>query len=110
MTTDPRDPRLTHHNDEVPGPQADAYLVLSEDERAKGFVRPLRRSYQHTRGELGTIACMGSTKMGAELAETYAREPDFYDGTYCTKCRMHKPVAEFDWLEEDGTVGPVVGS
>jgi len=33
--------------DETPIPQHDTYLVLSEAERAKGFVRPVRRSYIH---------------------------------------------------------------
>lgn len=47
-TTDPNDPRLTRGVDKDPVPQAEVYLVLSEEERAKGFVRPLRRSYVHT--------------------------------------------------------------
>ena len=44
LTTDPNDPRLKEV--ESSGQQV-AYLVLSEEERAKGFVRPLRRSYKH---------------------------------------------------------------
>ena len=47
LTDDPNDPRLTHGGDTGPTEQAKAYLILSEDERAKGFVRPVRRSYQH---------------------------------------------------------------
>lgn len=47
-TSDPRDRRLSHGADTGPVPQAEAYLVLSEDERARGFVRPVRRSYWHT--------------------------------------------------------------
>lgn len=47
LTTDPTDPRLGHGSDEAPVPQNKAYLILSEEERAKGFVRPLRRSYKH---------------------------------------------------------------
>jgi hypothetical protein len=46
-TTDPDDPRLSHGTDDGPVPQSEAYLVLSEAERAQGFVRPLRRSYRH---------------------------------------------------------------
>ena len=46
-TTDPDDPRLGHGIDTEPIPQHEVYLVLSEEERAKGFVRPLRRSYIH---------------------------------------------------------------
>ena len=47
LTTDPQDPRLGHGTGTAPGPQNAAYLVLSEEERAKGFVRPVRRSYRH---------------------------------------------------------------
>lgn len=97
LTSDPTDPRLTHGVDDGPVPQADAYLVLSEEERAKGFVRPVRTTYVHVRGE----ACGRATTMSLPLAETYAREPGFYGATYCVGCRMHCPVAEFDW--DDGT-------
>jgi hypothetical protein len=43
LTSDPNDPRLTRGADDTPVPQAEVYLVLSAAERAKGFVRPLRR-------------------------------------------------------------------
>ena len=47
-TTDDRnDPRLSHGADSAPVEQAEAYLVLSDDERARGFVRPVRTSYRH---------------------------------------------------------------
>jgi hypothetical protein len=46
-TTDPNDPRLKREMTEGPEKQNDVYLVLSEEERARGFVRPLRFSYQH---------------------------------------------------------------
>lgn len=47
LTTDATDPRLGHGVDAEPIPQHEVYLVLSPEERAKGFVRPLRRSYTH---------------------------------------------------------------
>lgn len=47
LVTDPTDPRLGHGVDAEPIPQHSAYLVLSDEERAKGFVRPVRRSYIH---------------------------------------------------------------
>jgi hypothetical protein len=47
LTDDPKDPRLTRGVDTAPVSQAPVYLVLSEAERAKGFVRPLRQSYRH---------------------------------------------------------------
>src|ERR1700680_2403026 len=54
------------------GQQRD-YVGLSDEERAKGFVRPVRRSYMHQK-------CGGVTTMGQTLAETYARDPSFYSG------------------------------
>jgi len=99
LTTDPKDPRLTHGSDTEPVEQAEVYLVLSEEERQKGFVRPVRYSYTHS-------TCGSSTLMGMELAETYARNPRFYGSTYCVACRMHRPVGEFTWDKD----GEVVGS
>ena len=63
------------------------YLVLSDEELAKGFVRPVRKSYIH-------LKCGGLTTMGTAIAETYARNPYFYGGTYCIKCSAHSPVGE----------------
>ena len=92
-TTDPNDPRLGHGVDSEPVKQHDVYLVLSQEERQKGFIRPVRKSYIHT-------ACGGLTTMGDALAETYARNPKFYGSTYCCYCQKHLPVDEFVW---DGT-------
>src|SRR5258708_5292592 len=47
LTTDPNDPRLGHGSDREPRPQQEVYYVLPEEERAKGFVRPVRYSYKH---------------------------------------------------------------
>jgi hypothetical protein len=103
LTTDPEDPRLTHGNDSEPAPQATAYLVLSADERAKGFIRPVRRSYVHTGG------CGGLTTMSRAIAETYARNPHFYGSTYCVGCGMHRPVgADGEFIWDDGS-GQKVG-
>jgi len=126
------------------------YVVLTEEERAKGFVRPVRRSYRHvgTRPKyptrpltpeenkryapFGYVAfepypeselpvtgkyweerelnsgCGGSTMMSLALAETYARLPSFYSGTYCATCGAHFPVGEngeFVWEGTDIRVG-----
>ncbi len=149
LTTDPNDPRLAKYRskpgpDEAPTPQQDVYLVLSEEERAKGFVEPLRRAYRHV-GDPGPVfplrdltddeqhhrdygyvkfetypeseaprtgrfwtqeqldsgrGCGAETTMGAALCETYARNPRFYSGTYCVGCKMHRPLAEFVWVED----------
>lgn len=96
LTTDRSDPRL---HQVKPDGQNEAYLVLSEEERAKGFVRPVRRSYVHQKAGCGTM-----TTMGLALAETYARDPKFYSHTFCAGCRTHLPVEEFVW---DGTIEKV---
>jgi hypothetical protein len=44
LTNDPNDPGLKKTR---PDGQQEAYLVLSEEERARGFVRPVRLSYRH---------------------------------------------------------------
>ena len=99
LTDDPNDPRIKRGGPAVaPVPQHDTYLVLGEEERAKGFVRPVRCAYVHK-------TCVSETKMGAALAETYARDPTFYGATYCCACRAHFPVSEFLWSDTDETVG-----
>jgi len=96
LTTDPSDKRLGYGSDEKPVSQNEVYLVLSDEELAKGFVRPLRKTYKHK--TCGTITTMNET-----IAATYARNPKFYGSTYCCCCQMHKPVSEFLW-EPDGSV------
>jgi hypothetical protein len=78
-----------------------AYVVLSAEERAKGFTRPYRDAYTH-------LACKGVTTMGRALSETYARDPYFYSGTFCAHCRAHFPVGEtgeFVWTKDGQKVG-----
>lgn len=81
----------------VTGMQKD-YIVLCPDERAKGFVRPYRDTYKH-------LTCGTTTTMGVALAETYARDPNFYSGTFCVNCKAHFSLTEFVWLD-----GQQVGS
>lgn len=82
---------------------ADVYLVLSDDERAKGFVRPVRRSYVH---DNGAAPCGVVTRMGQAIAETYACDPHFYGATYCVGCSRHVAVGEFHWVDHpDQLVG-----
>lgn len=148
VTDDPNDPRIKRGQaDTERVPQNEVYLVLSEAERAKGYVRPLRHSYVHVGRpgprfplrdltpeeierhgaeyvkyeeypeseypHLGRFwsqadfdamkGCGALTSMGRALAETYARNPNFYGATYCVGCQRHRPVGadgEFVW---DGT-------
>lgn len=95
LTTDPNDPRLGRGVDREPEGMNDVYLVLSDEERAKGFVRPVRQVYVHE-------TCGTETRMGLAIAETYARNPSFYGATYCVGCQKHLPVGErgeFVWLD-----------
>jgi hypothetical protein len=68
-TTDPTDPRLGHGVDTERTAQHDVYMVLSDDERARGFVRPVRRSYVHV-GRPGPKFHL--VDLTAEQAERYA--------------------------------------
>lgn len=144
LTTDRSDPDLRKLK---PNGQYATYLILSAEERAKGFVRPYRDAYMHVgvkpRYELRELtdeererysnmnyirfevypqsefpktgrfwsaaeldfACGAVTKMGREIAETYARNPKFYGATFCIRCRKHSPVDEFVWLDSDERVG-----
>lgn len=141
LTTDPNASCL---NDIKENGQQCCYLVLSEEERAKGFVRPVRTEYRHvgvrpqgptreltlaeheqydrfgyvcfepyvphrgsstgrfwTKKQLES-GCGTKTTMGIALAETYARNPKFYGGTFCCTCGEHFPVGEngeFEWLD-----------
>lgn len=78
--------------------QQKGYVVLSDEERAKGFVRPVRQTYTH-------LSCKTDTTMGLSLAETYARDPTFYDGTFCVHCGTHRPLKEFVWKHTTEVVG-----
>jgi hypothetical protein len=75
-----------------------SYIVMKPEERAKGFVRPLRRSYVH-------VHCKQTTTMGSALCETYARDPNFYHSTFCVSCNAHFPITEFVWSEDGDVVG-----
>ena len=105
-TTDgkPPAPGMEHGKASAPQPinpetgQHGAYFVLSEEERQKGFVRPVRKTYTHT-------LCGGVTSMGISIAETYARDPKFYGATFCCRCSTHRPVSEFVWEGTSDVVG-----
>jgi hypothetical protein len=83
--------------------QQECYLVLSDEELSKGFVRPIRNRYKHLR-------CGVITTMAQKIAETYAADPDFYGGTYCVGCRTHfdlriDGVPQFEWEPDGSAVG-----
>ena len=83
-------PETDDHRELLPNGQQKDYIVLCHTERAKGFVRPVRRTYRHK-------PCNSTTTMGLALAETYARDPTFYSGTFCCNCAAHFPLDQFVW-------------
>lgn len=110
VTLSGKPPAPGHEHGSVPTPkraddgQHEDYWVLSEAERKKGFVRPVRTQYQHTK-------CKTITNMALAIAETYAREPKFYGLTFCSACGDHLLVSEFVWCDTNGHVTEeVVGS
>jgi hypothetical protein len=100
----PTDPKLCSTSGESPDKvraeqteatgQHKAYIILCDEEREKGFVKPYRDRYRHR--TCGTI-----TTMSRQISETYARDPYFYSATFCVGCNVHKPLSEFTW-EPDG--------
>jgi hypothetical protein len=98
ITNDPQDPNLKKIR---PDGMQESYLVLSKEERSKGFVEPVRNSYQH-------LKCGTVTFMNQAIAETYARNPEYYGGTFCAGCGEHFPVGEngeFVWEFTNQKVG-----
>lgn len=89
LTTNPNNPCLKEGQKEE-GQNA-CYLVLSEEERAKGFIRPVRTSYIHV-GKAGYKPCGKNVKIlpsGDEYASKY----------YATMCSS---MSDTDCLHEDG--------
>ncbi len=101
VTSDRNDPGIQKI---LPNGQQESYLVLSDEERAKGFVRPVRNKYRH-------LACGSVTTMGEALSETYARQPSFYSGTFCCACGKHFNLSDehgkpaFVWDVDGSPVG-----
>ncbi len=91
-------PKDYSHTDLKDNGQQKGYVVLSEEDRAKGFVRELRFIYVHN-------VCGTETRMNQAIAETYARQPNFYTGTFCCGCGKHFPLSEFVWKDTDEIVG-----
>jgi len=93
----PVPPDESHKKLKPNGMQED-YIVLTPEERDKGFVRPLRQVYTHK-------TCGQDTRMSLAIAETYARDPYFYSGTFCCTCGLHLPLKEFVWKGTNQNVG-----
>ncbi len=103
-TTDGKPPRAGYENASAPAPvnprtgQHEAYWVLSEEERAKGFVRPVRTSYRH----VGRGPVCGKPRDGAPT--TACVDSRGHEGD-CTGWRAEVTDAERARLDRIGYLG-----
>jgi len=99
LTTDRNHPDLGYGADDKPVEQNKVYLVLSDEELSKGYVKPYRTSYKH-------LTCGTITTMNEKISATYAKDPWFYGSTYCVYCSMHRPLIEFTWEPDGESMNP----
>lgn len=90
LTTDPNDPRLGRGVDKEPIQQHEVYLVLSEEERAKGFIRPFRTSYIH----------VGVSKFKNEIKPITPEQKERYGANYVA-------YVDYDESERQGRPGVI---
>lgn len=82
IVTDPNDPRIRRGGpDQEPTAQHEVYLALSAEEIAKGFVRPVRKSYTH----------VGPSKPQFALRDVDADELKRFDGLGYVKYEAYPP-------------------
>ena len=93
----PEDSPAPQPIDPVTGQHKD-HWVMSDEERSKGFIRPVLESYQHDK-------CGAVTSMPRKIAETYAVNPKYYGSTFCCMCRDYFPVGQFKWKDSEEVVG-----
>jgi len=99
-TTDPKDPRLGHGSDKEPRPQNPVYLVLSDEERARGFVRPYRDAYVHKgRRVCGRFHKIESPLSAGQVAHVCSMEPG-HEGDCTVYSAVTQP--ELDRLQKTG--------
>jgi len=69
---------------------------LTATERREGYARPVRFRVAHAAG------CGAAQTLSRELAESFARWPDFKPELHCGGCGEDAPIGDFRW--SDGTV------
>lgn len=77
------------------------FHMLTELDKARGYVRPLRYIYTH-------LGCGAQQHMSLKVAEAYAREPTRQQRLYCLHCDEHFNVGakgEFVWAGTEERVG-----
>ena len=79
-------------------------MGVSDEERAKGFVRPVRTTYRH-------VLCGGQTSVPLPIAEIFARDVSAYNGTFCCYCGQQFRLTDsegdpaFLWVPDGSPVG-----
>lgn len=54
------------------------------------FQQPVKMVYIHE-------TCNGATNMSRKIAESIARDPEYYTKTFCYQCGDYYPVEQFRW-------------
>lgn len=75
-----------------------ATYILTDKERDRGYVRPVRQTYTHKK-------CGKDTMLAIALAQGFAGDLSFLREAYCTTCGKHFPVSDFLWEETEEEVG-----
>lgn len=96
LTTDPNDPKLKEGQKNEKG-QHEIYLVLSDEERAKGFVRPVRDAYKHIGKMTPDIQEKGKL---FTLDELHEKDPTEYNNERIEKFKNWGHVAYIEYSEE----------
>jgi hypothetical protein len=99
ITTDGNPPRPGFETAAAPAPvdpitgQHLSYWILSEEERAKGFIRPVRRSYKH-------VGIAGPKHPLLDLTEEQRRGPDVGYVKFEKYPESESPVTGRYWTQE----------
>lgn len=97
FTTNPDDPGIKRGIDKEPTGQHEKYLVLSDAERRKGFVRPLRKAYRH-------VGIIGPQSPLRDLTEDEHEKFNAYGYAkfepYPSDSNKHPAIGKF-WTQEE---------
>jgi hypothetical protein len=78
---------------------------LTDQERAQGFVRPLRTRVLHTTAAPGRPVCGRPSAMSIGQAEDMAKDPASWTSCWCAVCGRRLPVNQFTWQADGSPVG-----
>lgn len=103
LTTDPNDPKLKEGQKNATG-QHEIYLVLSEEERAKGFVRPYRNAYKHVGKKIEPIEGNGTILSLEEVLSEPNRHSDWAKNYY-TKANGYAAYLQYPENPNSAVIG-----